>query len=161
MMDHQEAVAKVADIMSGAKFATLTTTSLNGELVSRPMGVQEAEFDGDLWFFTFEQSNKIQEIAVDPRCNVALQNKNSWVSLSGKAEVVHDRVKMEELWNVALKAWFPKELDEPGIVLLKVHADNAEYWDAPNSKVVTLFGVAKAAVTGKQAKPGENKTVDL
>lgn len=159
-MQHDEAIQKVAELMDKATFATLAT--IDGDrIVSRPMGVQQVEFDGDIWFFTYDDSNKVREIHVNPACNVAFQSGNSWVSLSGTAEVTHDRSKMEELWNKPLKAWFPKELDEPGIALLKIHADSAEYWDASNSKVVTLFGMAKAVVTGERAQGGENKTVEL
>ena len=61
----------------------------------------------------------------------------------------------------ALKAWFPKGVDEPDIALLKINADQAEYWDAPSSPVAHLIGLAKAAVTGQTAHPGENEKVSL
>jgi general stress protein 26 len=159
-MNHEEGVKKVAELMNDATIATLATLDGN-QIVSRPMGLQQVEFDGDVWFFTYDGSNKIREIEVNPNVNVAFESKNSWVSLSGRAEVTDDRAKMEELWNVTLKAWFPDELDTDGIALLKIHADSAEYWDSSNSKVVSLFGMVKAAVTGKQAEGGENKTVEL
>jgi hypothetical protein len=43
-----------------------------------------------------------------------------------------------------------------------VHADTAEYWDGPSSKVVRLPGMAGAAIThDPDAFPGENETVTL
>ena len=78
------------------------------------------------------------------------------------AEQVLDRAKAEELWNPLLKAWFPDGLDTPGLALLKVHATSAEYWEsAHSSKVITLLGYAKAAVTGKTPDAGENETVRM
>jgi general stress protein 26 len=60
-----------------------------------------------------------------------------------------------------LKAWFPKELDEPGLASLQVYASSAEYWDSSNSKVMSLLGTAKAALTGERAKGSDNQTVEL
>ena len=153
-------ILKVAELMKGAKIGNFTT--LDGdELVSRPMALQQAEFDGDLWFFTYETTDKISEIKQNPHVNVSFENSGSWVSLSGIAEQVDDHNKAQKLWNPTLKAWFSDGLETQGLTLIKVNAESAEYWDSTNPKVVQLFGFAKAALTGKQAKGGENKTVDL
>lgn len=159
-MDRNEGIKKVADIMDGARIGSLTTYD-SKNLVSRPMGLQQSEFDGELWFFTYDHTHKTDEIQAHPNVNVAFENKGSWVSLSGIASLSDDRSKMEELWNPFLKAWFPDELDTDGITLLKVTVESAEYWDSDNPQVVQLFGMVKAAVTGKPAKGGENKTVEL
>jgi general stress protein 26 len=159
-MDQVEAVKKIAELMKDTKICTMSSIS-DGEIVSRPMAVQSVEFDGDVWFFTYDTTDKITEIKANPNVNIAFESKNSWVSLSGRAELIHDRQKAAELWNPMLKAWFPKELDEPGLALLKIHALSAEYWDSSSSKMVSLFGSVKAAITGKAADGGENKTVVL
>jgi general stress protein 26 len=38
----------VADLIKGNRIAMLTTTALDGTLTSRPMSLQEVEFEGDL-----------------------------------------------------------------------------------------------------------------
>jgi general stress protein 26 len=81
--------------------------------------------------------------------------------MSGKAQTIRDRAKIEELWTPELTAWFPKGLDDPNIALLKVNVSQAEYWDSPNSTVVYLIGLAKAAVTGESYNPGDNEKVQL
>ena len=73
-----------------------------------------------------------------------------YVSVSGTASTVRDQAKMKELWSPLHKAWFPKGLDDPNIALLRVDVDRAEYWDAPSSAAVRLFGFAKAVLTGKR-----------
>jgi general stress protein 26 len=45
---HDEDTRKVADLIKGNRIAMLTTTAPDGTLTSRPMGLQEVEFDGDL-----------------------------------------------------------------------------------------------------------------
>ena len=52
-------------------------------------------------------------------------------------------------------------MDEPDIALLKINADQAEYWDAPSSPIAHLVSLAKVAVTGKPTQPGENEKVTL
>jgi len=52
-------MAKVADLLKGFRFAMLTTVSSDGKLLARPMTVQEAEFDGDLWFFAEKNSDQV------------------------------------------------------------------------------------------------------
>lgn len=159
-MDRDEGIKKVADIMNGAKIGSLATWD-GSTIVSRPMGLQQVEFDGDVWFFTYDHTHKTEEIRAHPNVNVSFENRGSWVSLSGVASLSDDREKMEELWNPFLKAWFPDGLETEGITLLKVTADTAEYWDSDSPQVVQLFGMVKAAVTGERAEGGENKTVDL
>ncbi len=109
----------------------LTTVATDGSLVSRPMGVQAVDFDGDLWFFAAADSHKVAEIARDSAANAAFSGSTSWVSVSGRASLVRDRDKIRELWNTVADAWFPDGPDTPGVVLIRLHADSAEYWDSP------------------------------
>lgn len=156
--------AALAGLVDRARICMLTTTTAAGTAVSRPMAVQEAELDGDLWFFTYEDSAKVTEIAAHPQVNVSFADDkhSSWTSVSGRARVVHDRAKAEELYSPALRVWFPEGLDTPGLTLLEVQAESAEIWDSPASTVRTLLGAAKAVVTkNPDAFPGENRTVQL
>jgi general stress protein 26 len=158
-----EALEKLNDLIEDIDFAMLTTIDTDGVLRSRPMSTQKAEFDGDLWFFTSDRTHKTEEIERDNRVNLAYANPddNVYVSVSGTAEIVHDRAKMEELWNPILKAWFPDGLDQPDICLLRVIAEQAEYWDSPSSTLVQIAGFVKAIATGKRANGGENEKINL
>jgi len=160
-MTDQAEVAKLAELVSKFRIAMLTTVSPDGALTSRPMAVQEAEFDGDLWFFAPRDSDQVRHLNADPTIGVALSSSDTWVSISGTAELVEDRAKARELWNSAVEAWFPNGPDDPEVVLLKVHADGAEYWDSPGSKVMTVLSYAKSKLTGNRPDVGENEKVDL
>ncbi|MFG3555056.1 pyridoxamine 5'-phosphate oxidase family protein [Micromonospora sp. NPDC047557] len=156
-----EARTRVTELIRAARIGMLTTIAVDGRQVSRPMGLQEAEFDGDLWFFAYADSAKVRQIRVNPEVNVAFsdQKHNAWVSVSGTANEGFDAERAKRLWNPLLKAWFPDGLDTPGLTLIKVHASSAEYWESPSSRVVNLLGFAKAAVTGHPPAPGENHEV--
>ncbi len=160
----QESRDKVKEMVADARICMLTTMTADGRHVSRPMAVQDVEFDGDLWFFTYADSDLVQQIGTHPQVNVAFsdQKHNNWISIAGPAERTDNPAKAKELWSPLLKAWFPEGLETPNLTLVKVHADTAEYWEAAHSsKVVTLLGYAKAAVTGKTPDAGENETVRL
>ncbi|MEJ5868046.1 pyridoxamine 5'-phosphate oxidase family protein [Pseudokineococcus sp. 5B2Z-1] len=156
-----EGVAKVAELIKDVKVCMLTTTGAAGRLVSRPMAVQEVEFDGDLWFFAEEDSSKVDQVRHGAHVNVAFASGDSWVSVAGDAEVVRDVAKAKELWNPGVEAWFPDGPEAPGIVLVKVHADTAEYWDTPGGRAATLLSYVKSRATGQPYSGGENETVRL
>jgi general stress protein 26 len=158
----EESIKKVNDLIEDVQIAMLTTID-GGTLRSRPMQTQEAEFDGDLWFFTSTDTHKTDEIEKDNRVNVAYASPgdNTYVSVSGTASLVNDKEKIEELWNPILKAWFPKGLDDPTLILLKVSVEQAEYWDSTSSTVVQIVGFVKALVTGERADGGDHGRVNL
>ncbi len=159
----EEAIEKLNGLIEDIDFAMLTTVDTDGVLRSRPMSTQKAEFDGELWFFTSDRTHKTEEIERDSRVNVsyAEPKDNVYVSVSGAASISKDRAKMEELWNPILKAWFPDGLETPGICLLKVDVEQAEYWDSPSSTLVQVAGFVKALVTGNRASGGENEKINL
>lgn len=155
---------RLAELVRDAEVAMLTTRTADGQQVSRPMGLQEVEFDGDLWFFVYDDSAKVAQISAEAQVNVAFSDtKNkSWTSIAGRAEIVHDRAKAEELYTPTLKAWFPSGLDTPGLTMIKVHADTAEYWERPSSTVGFILGTVRAAVTkNPDNDPITNTTVQL
>lgn len=164
-MAHEKTdIEKIRDLIKGIRFTMLTTIDKDGSLRSRPMATQDVEFDGDLWFFTPASSPKAGEVESDKRVNLsyAEPDDNRYVSISGTAQMVHDRAKMKELWTLPLKAWFPKGLDDPDLALLRVRVEKAEYWEYPSSKMVQLAGFVKAIATGQRADDlGENEKIDL
>src|SRR3712207_5077909 len=90
--------AKVRELVRDARICMLTTMTPDGRHVSRPMALQDVEFDGDLWFFAYGDSDKARQIAANPQVNVSFSDsrQNAWVSVSGSAERVDDRTKAEE-----------------------------------------------------------------
>ncbi|WP_127479210.1 pyridoxamine 5'-phosphate oxidase family protein [Nocardioides pantholopis] len=164
MTDPTPEMAKLAELVDAARICMVTTMTADGAHVSRPMALQDVEFDGDLWFFTYDDSAKAEQVRRHPAVNVSFADhrNTSWTSVSGQAEMVHDRAQAERLWSAPLKVWFPDGIDTPGLALLRVQAETAEYWESPSSRVKRLLGAARAAVTGDPDKfPGDNRTVRL
>lgn len=152
--------AKIAAIVKASKIALLTTINEQGQLVSRPLATQKVEFDGDLWFLTQHPTDKTAEIARNAQVNAAFESGKGYLSVAGRASIVQDPRKIDELWNKEAEAWFPNGRDD-SIALIRVEADTAEYWSTDDPKPLILLKVAKSAVTGGQPDVGENKTVTL
>lgn len=157
-----EKMEKVRDMVADIRIAMMTTVDEQGNLVSRPMAALQFDEDGNVWFFTKRSSPKVDQIEHnEQRVNVAFASVSDadYVSISGIANEVDDRAKIDELWNPQAKAWFPSGKDDPELTLLKVHTQMAEYWDSNDSTMVRLFQQASAALTGDIPKMGENEKV--
>ncbi|MEC0304486.1 general stress protein [Terribacillus saccharophilus] len=154
----QEEMETVRELIKDIDTAMLTTVTEEG-LVSRPMKTQEVEFDGDLWFFTKKETDKYEEILHEQDVNVAYAGK-SYVSIRGSAEIVSDLEKKKELWSKAYEKIMQTSYDSPDVVLIKIQAEAAEYWDTGNFTKKIAFMYKR--MTGQSAKSTDiNETVEL
>jgi general stress protein 26 len=151
----------IRTILSAGRFATVTTQTSAGALVSRPLALQDREFDGHLYFFTQDPSPKTADIAVNPEVNVAVDDGKGNLSLSGTASVTRDAALIDELWNPFAEAWFEKGREDPSVALLDVEVKTAEYWSMDKPAIARGFEIVKGLVTKSTPDVGENKTVTL
>jgi general stress protein 26 len=154
----QEELETLRDLIKDVDTAMLTTISEEG-LVSRPMKTQEVEFDGDLWFLTKKDTEKYEEILHENEVNVAYAGK-SYVSIRGRAELVDDLAKKKELWSKTYEKILQTSYDDPNIVLIKVKAESAEYWDTGSFTKNMVFFYKR--FTGQEAEDTNiNETLEL
>ncbi|PMC36050.1 general stress protein [Bacillus sp. UMB0899] len=157
-MMKQEEIETLRELIKDVDTAMLTTVTEEG-LISRPMKTQEVEFDGDLWFFTKKETNKYEEILHDHDVNVAYAGK-SYVSVRGRAEIVEDLEKKKELWSQTYEKIMQASYDDPNVVLIKVKAVAAEYWETGNfTKKIAFF---YKRMTGQSSRSADiNETIEL
>ena len=155
---HDAEFKKIAEMIDASKFAMLTTMEEDGTLRSRPMSTMQMDGDGNLWFFTSHSSPKVIEAQQHRQVNLCYvrPDKQDYLSVSGNAELIHDREKMRSLWTPWIKPWFPNGVDDPDLTLLKVHITEAEYWDAPGNAIKRITGLGKALATGNTDGLGEH-----
>lgn len=155
-----EGCHKLWELIRDIEIAMLTTAVEGGALHSRPMVTLQADAGrAQLWFFTSIDSPKIAEIYHDREVGLsyASTTRQSYVSVAGRAGIVRDGVKANELWTPLAKVWFPYGVNDPHLALLRIEVDSAQYWDSPAGKVVQLLGLAKLALTGRPPEDtGEN-----
>lgn len=161
MLHHNEAnregLETIRELIKGIDTAMLTTVTEEG-LVSRPMKTQDVEFDGDIWFLTKKDTSKYHELLHNAKVNVAYADK-SYVSISGTAEIVQSREKVKEFWNAMYEKMLGTTWEDPNIVLIKVNAESAEYWESGSLMKKAQFLFEK--LTGKETHTKMNDTVKL
>jgi general stress protein 26 len=156
-------IKKLWGMIKDIRVTMMTTVDDDGTLRSRPMVAQQSEFDGDLWFFTWIDSPKVDEVKEHHQVNLsyAEPDDQNYVSISGTAQIVRDKQKVQELWSEYLATWFPKGKDDPNIGLIRVKVTKAEYWDSPSSAMVHAYGYVKAKLTGEPPNPGDHKKISM
>lgn len=157
--DRDQNVETVKDLIKGARSCLFTTRAADGGLVTRPMAVQKADFDGDLWFYAARDSDKVTQFSADPNVNLGFSENGTWVSLRGRAEIVDDLAIKRELADSLTTAWLQAGPEDPSAALIKVVTDGAEYWSSDGAK--TVLSMLRARVTGERPQGGQNESVDL
>lgn len=151
----EDTFKKFREVLGKFDTAVLTTINQDGKIHSRPMAIAEIEENGDVIFFTDENSAKAQEIEHNPSASVSCQN--GWkdtVVIRGTASVFRDMDKAKKLWRKTYQTWFPKGADDPRLVMIRVRGEAAEYWD--NSGVQGLkyiFKAVKAIASKSRPEP--------
>lgn len=144
-----EAAARVKELVEDIDVAMLTTLDADGRLVSRPMSTRQMDDAGDIWFFTAEDTKKVDEARADHDVNLAYGDAKGmrYVSVAGRAAVVHDEAKMTELFSPSLDVWFEQGLDTPGIALLRVTPVETEFWEPAHGKIAMAAGMLTSLFT--------------
>ena len=147
---------QLGEMIKDMSVAMLTTfDEEEGLLKSFPMSPQEMCEQGAIWFLTASDSNKVKHLQV---MNLGFSNESesTYVSISGHGEIVDDQARIEALWTPFARPWFPDGVDSSNLVLLKLVPHSAEFWDAPNSKMVRMLAMAASIVAAKPIGMGSH-----
>lgn len=158
-----KSIRQLRRLLKGMPIGMLTTHTIDGASHSRPMLMHEIDEAGWLWFVTDRHSRKTCELSQNPHATIAFQSKKGdrYVSVQGTAVVVRDDVKLKELWNPSMRAWFPRGRRDPEIALVAVRVERAEYWVVPPTRLARVFAATKAVMTGRRQENGTHGVLDL
>lgn len=157
-------------LIDGIETAMLTTRRPDGSLVSRAMQTQRRTAGTDLWFMTNIESDKFEELALDPHVNVSYfhDRTREWVSVSGHAILSRDRDLIDSLYKPDWKAWLGDQGDgvrdggarDPRIVLVLVEANSVVYSKTDRPIPLALFQIVKGMITGQPPKVADLRELD-
>lgn len=118
---------------------------------ARPMSTQQVDDDGSIWFLSNAESNKNFDISQDDQVQLLYADRNSseYLSIYGRADVLRDKQKLDEVWSNMAKAWFTEGKNDPHVTLIRVRPEQAYYWDTKHGRVVSMLKIVTAMVTGK------------
>ena len=148
-------------LLADFSVAMLTSADAQGDLISRPMAALELDSNGALWFFTHTHTHTHTHAARPDqlaRINLCFSDSASgtYVSLSGRGQIILDRERIERLWTPFARPWFPDGSGSADLALLRVKPEGAEYWDAPHNKMVRMFAMAASIVAARAIGMGEH-----
>jgi len=146
------AVDKIKDIIDKAGSCFFSTAStVPGSCGARPMSVQKADNEGNLWFLSANDSHKDQEIKLNPNVTLYFQGSphSDFLVIKGIATASRNENKIKELWQPMYKVWFTEGENDPRISVVKVTPTEGYYWDTKHGFAVAGIKMLAGALTGK------------
>ncbi len=164
-MNKQENIDKIQAVIKDIKYTMMTTRTSEGHLHACPMNTTQTGIGArEIWFIGDKRSATVANIKDDPELNLAYtsQDDKDYLSITGKAELVDDREKLEELWTAIYNAYFEQGIDDPNVQVIKVVPHGVEYW-ANGNAITNVFKLTAAAVTNTAIEDslGENFSISL
>ena len=138
-------LADISKEMRNMDNAMLMTQTDDGRILGRLMrNSQDAEYDGDSYYFTWGYSPMVEDIERHPQVALTFHNqpstagKSMRINVEGKAEVIRDADAIHEHWSHRLDNWYDRGPDTPGLVMIKVHAHRVHYWNGSREGEILL-----------------------
>jgi general stress protein 26 len=146
--------ARFSDLIKGARMGMLSTIDAEGQLANRPVAVQESDFDGILWCLAADDGAVGKTLIAHPTVNLSFFNGDEmqFVSVNGQAAAIRDSARLERLWECVGSQWFPDGPRQQRLALIRLDVLHAEYWDAKDSMMVTLFSQGRSKLTPRSER---------
>jgi general stress protein 26 len=137
---------EISKEMAKIDFAMLTTRTNSGELATRPMSNNgEVEWSGDSFYFSWDSARTITDIENEPKVALSFQGSGHllgkpplFIAIEGHASLIRDKASFKKHWHKELDRWFPDGVDSDGLILIRVSARRAHYWDGEEDNEVPL-----------------------
>lgn len=158
----KEAIDKIAKLLDNNKLAMMATKLDSMPFSVCPMTTQEIDEHGKLWFFTGKDSDHFRQLEKDNRLHLTYANQGDqeYLSIYGVSRISEDKNRIDDLWSSFLKVWFTGK-DDPNLALICVTIKDAYYWDQKHNKAVTIFKMAKAAITGEKSDTNDQGELSI
>jgi len=149
------ALTQLAELIEPLSMAVLTVTDDDDARSSCRLTPLEMDSTGGLWFFVDLRSPMVEHMS-SVELAFGAAGRSTCVWLSGRGEVTDDPARIARLWTASAAPCFPDGPRSPDLLLLKVVAGTAEYWDAPNARLVDLFAPAAPVAARSQIGLGSH-----
>lgn len=161
-MATQDKLDRVWDVIEKVGVCMMTTRFAEG-LRARPLEARPDRRAGSIRFVTDERGAKDDEVAAASEVCLTFidTSANAYLSLTGRARVVHDPAQAAEIWRTTDDVWWPGGPQDPNARVLIVEPQRAELWDGPASRTAAAYEFARARLTGEKPNLGENRKVTV
>ena len=148
---HEKAVAKIQDMLGNDNIVMFCCNLDAQPFAATPMSTQKVEDDGTIWFFSTRDSERNRHLSRSPRAQVLFGDSGQYdyISLYGRAEVIVDAARAEELWTPFVKVWFPEGPSDPDLTLIRFRPEEGFYWDTQHNKMIAFAKMVASTLVGK------------
>ncbi|GMN12074.1 pyridoxamine 5'-phosphate oxidase family protein [Croceitalea sp. MTPC9] len=152
-MNEKKEINKIRRIIEQNKVGMMATNLGKTPYNVFPMGTQQVDQKGNLWFFSNMMSNHFEDIQKDSTVQITYSNENKqeYLSIVGDAKPIMNTEKVNELWTPMLNAWFNGKSD-PNLVLLNVIIEQAKHWDLETNQMVVIYNNSKTKIALEDSK---------
>jgi general stress protein 26 len=162
-LQNEEALKKIKELVEDIKTCMFCTNVTGVPFNTRPMATADIDEEGNIWFISNAESHKNDEIKNDDKVQLiyAKGGNSHFLSIAGKATIVKDQGKIDEVWNIFINTWFKNGKKDPDVSLIKVIPDDVYYWDTVHGKMVSLLKIAVSAVSGASMDDGVEGKISI
>jgi general stress protein 26 len=153
-------VARVWKLME--KIDVCMLVSRDGEKMrGRPMSSHPQRDVNAVYFLTDARGHKDEEVSADEHVCLVFQepDRGKYLSVTGRARVSNNRDLIRDLWDTDAEARW-SGADDPGVRVIEVTPQDAQFWEGPHG-VVATFQMVVAAATSAPPVLGDQRKVDL
>jgi len=155
-----EDVERVWKLME--KIGVCMLASRDGERIrSRPMSARPRQAENVVYFLTDRRGHKDEEVTQDEHVclSFAKPEDGKFLTVTGVARLSNDGALIRELWDAAAEARWSGP-DDPGVRVIAVTPEDAQFWEGPHG-IVATFQMVVAAATAAPPVMGDQRKVDL
>ncbi|MCP9198561.1 pyridoxamine 5'-phosphate oxidase family protein [Gramella sp. GC03-9] len=158
----KDAREKIKELAEDIDYCMLVTKLDVVPLSAVPMSTKQVDEHGAVWFLSKKSSEHNRNIEKSSEVQLLYSGTKEmeFLSLYGEAFIETNREVIHKLFSKADNAWFDGK-DDPEITAIKVNPKEAYYWDNKDSKMVTIFKLGMAAVSGEDQDIGEKGKLNL
>jgi general stress protein 26 len=129
----------------------------------RPMSAIKVCDQGNIWFFSEKSSDKNKAIASDNVVKLFFSHpaKSSYMVVNGEAEIILDKMKIDELWTPIAKLWFKEGKNDPNISIIKVTPLKAYYWDTDGNRMINFLKMVTSVAIGTNLVRGKEGEITV
>lgn len=161
-LTEDDARKKIKELAEDIDFCMLATNIGAKPVDVIPMSTKKVDEAGNIYFLSGADSEHNANIKHDSFVQLIYSKPGNmeFLSIYADAAISQDRALIEELYGKTDDTYFDG-VNDPNATVLKVTPLQARYWEPKNNKFVTLFKMAKGAITGEKEDIGETGTLTV
>jgi general stress protein 26 len=156
-LNSKQSIAKLKSLVDDIMICLFCTDLKTDDgATCRPMNAIEVCDQGNIWFFSEKNSDKNKAIVADKDVQLFFSHpgKSSYLVVNGEAEIILDKIKIEELWSPTAKIWFKEGKNDSNISVIKVTPSSAYYWDTDSNQMINFLKIVASVITGTNLLTG-------